>query len=123
MDDPIQTQLILGAVNVFCTLWGLWILGRFGRRKPLFFGGIWQAVWFCVFSASATAIDPTTNSTIGIVMIVSGCLFIASFAATWGPGIWIIIGEIFPLKSRAKQASLATSFNWLGNCELQMSLQ
>jgi len=115
IEDPIQTQLILGAVNVFCTLWGLWILGRFGRRKPLFFGGIWQAVWFCVFSATATAVDPTTNSTIGIVMIVSGCLFIASFAATWGPGIWIIIGEIFPLKSRAKQASLATSFNWLGN--------
>lgn len=29
-------------------------------------------------------------------------------------------GEIFPLRTRAKQASLATAFNWLGNCEYSM---
>jgi SP family sugar:H+ symporter-like MFS transporter len=42
-------------------------------------------------------------------------MFIASFAATWGPFIWVVIGETFPLRTRAKQASLATAFNWLGN--------
>lgn len=34
---------------------------------------------------------------------------------TWGPFIWVVIGETFPLRTRAKQASLATAFNWLGN--------
>ena len=48
-------------------------------------------------------------------MIVAACMFIASFAMTWGPMAWVVIGETFPLRTRAKQASLATAGNWLGN--------
>jgi SP family sugar:H+ symporter-like MFS transporter len=48
-------------------------------------------------------------------MIVSACMFIASFAGTWGPMAWVVIGETFPLRTRAKQASLSTAGNWLGN--------
>ena len=50
-------------------------------------------------------------------MIVSACMYIASFAGTWGPMAWVVIGETFPLRTRAKQASLATASNWLGNCK------
>ncbi|KAL0469598.1 high affinity glucose transporter ght1 [Neurospora intermedia] len=113
--DPIQTQLILGAVNVFSTLFGLWVVERFGRRWPLFIGAIWQASWLAVFASMGTALEPDQNKTSGIVMIVSAALFIASFACTWGPIAWVVIGESFPLRTRAKQASLATAGNWLGN--------
>ncbi|KAL8874783.1 MAG: hypothetical protein Q9198_006769 [Flavoplaca austrocitrina] len=34
---------------------------------------------------------------------------------TWGPFAWVVIGETFPLRTRARQASLATASNWLGN--------
>lgn len=34
---------------------------------------------------------------------------------TWGPFAWAVIGETFPLRTRAKQASIATAGNWLGN--------
>ncbi|KAK3952849.1 hypothetical protein QBC32DRAFT_132934 [Pseudoneurospora amorphoporcata] len=115
IDDPIQTQLILGAVNVACTVFGLWVVERFGRRWPLFIGAIWQAVWLAVFASMGTALDPKDNKTSGIVMVVSAALFIASFACTWGPICWVVIGETFPLRTRAKQASLATAGNWLGN--------
>lgn len=30
---------------------------------------------------------------------------------------WVVIGETFPVRTRAKQASLATAGNWLGNCK------
>ena len=62
-------------------------------------------------------------------MIVSACMFILGFAMTWAPlvlkcaflvvevnnvirGIWIIIGETFPTRTRTKQAALATASNW-----------
>lgn len=32
-----------------------------------------------------------------------------------GPFAWVVIGETFPLRTRAKQASIATAANWLGN--------
>lgn len=117
IDDPILTQLILGAVNVFMTFYGLYVVEKYGRRWPLFLGAIWQAIWLLVFASVGTAVDPSGNRAIGIVMIVSACMFIASFAGTWGPMAWVVIGETFPLRTRAKQASIATAGNWLGNCK------
>ncbi|SPJ82094.1 related to low-affinity hexose transporter HXT3 [Fusarium torulosum] len=115
IEDPIQTQLILGAVNVATTFMGLWFVEKFGRRWPLFIGALWQAGWLCIFAAVGLAIPPESNSTSGIVLIVCACMFIASFASTWGPMAWVVIGESFPLRTRAKQASIATAGNWLGN--------
>ncbi|KAF1838302.1 general substrate transporter [Decorospora gaudefroyi] len=115
IDDPLQVQLILGAVNVAMTVPGLYLIERVGRRVPLVLGGLWQALWLLIFAIVGTVLPPKDNPAAGIVMIVSACMFIASFAATWGPFIWVVIGETFPLRTRAKQASLATAFNWLGN--------
>ncbi|CAO2649097.1 Nn.00g100460.m01.CDS01 [Neocucurbitaria sp. VM-36] len=115
IEDPIQTQLILGAVNVAMTLPGLYLIERLGRRVPLVAGGLWQATWLLIFAIIGIVRPPTEHPSSGIVMIVCACMFIASFAMTWGPFIWVVIGETFPLRTRAKQASLATAFNWLGN--------
>ncbi|KAH9891441.1 general substrate transporter [Xylariomycetidae sp. FL2044] len=115
IEDPLQTQLILGAVNVAMTFYGLYVVEKYGRRWPLFLGALWQTVWLLVFAVVGTVLPPADNPASGIVMIVSACMFIASFAGTWGPMAWVVIGEIFPLRTRAKQASLATAGNWLGN--------
>lgn len=115
IEDPIQTQLILGAVNVAMTIPGLYLIERVGRRIPLVIGGLWQATWLLIFAIVGIVRPPTDHPSSGIIMIVCACMFIASFAMTWGPFIWVVIGETFPLRTRAKQASLATSFNWLGN--------
>ncbi len=136
--DPILVQLVLGAVNVVMTFPGLYIVERLGRRIPLIVGACWQAAWLLIFAAVGIARPPDANPASGIVMIVAACMFIASFAMTWyvnlfpvpahlrifqailiylkrGPFAWVVIGETFPLRTRAKQASLATASNWLGN--------
>lgn len=82
IDDPIQTQLILGAVNVAMTFYGLYVVEKFGRRWPLFLGALWQAAWLLVFASVGTALKPAESKAAGIVMIVSACMFIASFAGT-----------------------------------------
>ncbi|KAF1920244.1 general substrate transporter [Ampelomyces quisqualis] len=115
IQDSIQVQLILGAVNVAMTIPGLYLIERLGRRLPLIVGGLWQAVWLLIFAIIGIVRPPTEHPSSGIVMIVAACMFIASFAMTWGPFIWVVISEVYPLRTRAKQASLATSFNWLGN--------
>ena len=42
-------------------------------------------------------------------------IFIFFFASTWGPGAWIVIGEIFPLPVRSRGVALSTASNWLWN--------
>lgn len=115
IQDSFVTQIILGAVNFICTFGGLYVMERFGRRRPLIIGGLWQSMWLFVFAAAGTAKDPTYNEDIGKLMIVAACMFILGYATTWGPGIWILIGETFPTRTRAKQGALSTSSNWTWN--------
>jgi SP family sugar:H+ symporter-like MFS transporter len=56
-------------------------------------GALWQATWLLIFAAVGVGLDPANNPTAGIVMIVAACMFIASFAMTWGPMAWVVIGE------------------------------
>ncbi|KAI0033578.1 general substrate transporter [Vararia minispora EC-137] len=115
ISDSFVTQIILGAVNFGCTFGGLYIMEKFGRRYPLIIGGVWQSMWLFVFAAAGTARNPQTDQGIGTLMIVSACLFILGYATTWAPGIWILIGETFPTRTRAKQGALATASNWVWN--------
>merc|ERR1712230_93910 len=53
---------------------------------------------------------PAVNAQIAFIAI-----FIFFFASTWGPGAWIVIGEIFPLPIRSRGVGLSTASNWLWN--------
>lgn len=67
-------------MNVFLTFFGLYVVEKFGRRWPLFLGALWQAGWLAVFASVGVALNPESNRVSGIIMIVSACMFIASFA-------------------------------------------
>ncbi|KAK6504554.1 hexose transporter hxt1 [Arthrobotrys musiformis] len=114
LTNPYVTQIILGGVNVVSTFPGLWFIERYGRRKPLIIGGLWQCAWLIVFAAVGSQADPN-SSTVGSILILSACMFIFGFASTWGPGVWVAIGEIFPLRVRSHSASFATAGNWSWN--------
>ena len=42
-------------------------------------------------------------------------LYIFFFASTWGPVMWIMIGEVFPLKIRGLGVGLSSVSNWTAN--------
>jgi len=56
------------------------------------------------------------NSSAVSAMIAFICLNIATFAVTWGPAAWVVIGEIFPLPIRSRGVGLSTASNWFWNC-------
>jgi len=67
-----------------------------------------------VFAAVGSEKDPNDKK-IGSILIFSACMFIAGFASTWGPGVWVAIGELYPLRVRSHSASIATGGNWTWN--------
>ncbi len=49
------------------------------------------------------------------------CIYIFFFACSWGPVAWVVTGELFPLKVRAKCLSMTTASNWLLNWAIAYS--
>ena len=78
-------------------------------------GSYYESRHWKMYVCISTAIPRSTLNLV-IVMIVSACMFIFGYAMTWAPGVWILIGETFPTRTRAKQGALAASANWCVVC-------
>ena len=115
ISNGFVVSLILGGVNVGATIVALFFIEKVGRRKALTYGALWQFVCFMVYSLTGSLTNPVTNHAAGSVLIVFTCLFICSFAATWGPLVWVVVSELYPPQHRSKCAALATASNWLFN--------
>jgi MFS family permease len=90
---------------------------RVGRRPLL----IWGALGMCICEFIVAIIGTVApDSDVAVkVMIAFICIYIFFFATTWGPGSWVVIGEIYPLPIRAKGVALSTASNWL--CKFSLS--
>ncbi|KAK6841036.1 glucose transporter rco-3 [Apiospora arundinis] len=123
IQDAFTIQMITSCINVVSTLPGLWAVDRFGRRPLL----LWGAVGMCASQFLVAMLGTLTTSQDGagniIVYNVAAqkagiafvCIYIFFFASTWGPLAWVVTGEIFPLKNRARGLSMTTATNWLLN--------
>ncbi|KAI8940306.1 hypothetical protein NX059_004002 [Plenodomus lindquistii] len=107
-------NMITSAVNVGSTLPGLYLVEKWGRRNLLLFGAIGMAV--CQFIVAITGtVAGTENGPAQNALVAFVCIYIFFFACSWGPVAWVVTGEIFPLKVRAKSLSMTTASNWLLN--------
>ena len=114
------------------TIPGIFLVDRAGRRPLLMAGAI--GMLLSEFSASAhprilLTIDRAGQFIVAIVGTVIGdgnpagqqvliafvCIFIAFFAATWGPLAWVVTSEVYSTSMRAKAMSMSTAANWLAN--------
>ncbi|KAJ8454304.1 hypothetical protein ONZ51_g13103 [Trametes cubensis] len=117
IQNPFLISVAINIVNMGMTLPGMWAVDRFGRRSLL----LWGAVLMCICEFLVAILGVTISienlagqrALIGIV-----CIYVGTFAATWGPVAWVLVGEIFPLNVRAKGMSLSAASNWLWNWAL-----
>ncbi|KAF8429799.1 general substrate transporter [Tirmania nivea] len=110
--NPFLISLITSLVNVFSTLPGLYLVERMGRRNLLLFG----AIGMCTCQFIVAIVGVTTASLVANkVLIAFVCFYIFFFACSWGPVAWVVTGELFPLRVRAKALSITTATNWLLN--------
>ncbi|KAL8838586.1 MAG: hypothetical protein Q9176_004983 [Flavoplaca citrina] len=113
IENPFIVSVITGVVNVASTVPGLYLVEKWGRRPLLLFGAVGMFVCQYIVAIAGT-VDPD-NTVTNKVLIAFVCIYIFFFASSWGPVAWVVTGELFPLKVRAKCLSITTASNWLLN--------
>ncbi|EHA52283.1 hypothetical protein MCOR27_004608 [Pyricularia oryzae] len=123
ISQPFVIQMITSVINVVSTIPGLIAVDRWGRRPMLLWGAIGMTIsQFLVAMLGTLTTGQRADGSIIVYNVEAQkagvafvCIYIFFFASTWGPLAWVVTGEIFPLKQRARGLSLTTATNWLLN--------
>lgn len=118
--NPFIIQVITNSVNVASTFPGLYMVEKLGRRYLLLIGAIGMCVCQYIVAITGT-VAGTTDVPAQKTAIAFVCIYIFFFASSWGPVAWVVTGELFPLKARAKCLSMTTASNWLLNWAIAYS--
>ncbi|KAF3766903.1 general substrate transporter [Cryphonectria parasitica EP155] len=129
VSNEFLLSVIFNVVNTLATPFAFWGVESWGRRPMLLWGAL--SMLICQLIVAVVGVTVGFNHTHADPSVVGGtaadnpaavkaqiafiAIFIFSFATTWGPGAWIVIGEIFPLPIRSRGVALSTASNWLWN--------
>ncbi|KAF2747702.1 general substrate transporter [Sporormia fimetaria CBS 119925] len=119
-ENAFINQVITNSVNVASTLPGLYLVEKMGRRNLLLMGAVGMCVCQYIVAIVGT-VAGTTEVAAQKTAIAFVCIYIFFFASSWGPVAWVVTGELFPLKVRAKCLSITTASNWLFNWAIAYS--
>ncbi|KAK5167402.1 uncharacterized protein LTR77_007101 [Saxophila tyrrhenica] len=129
ISNTFLISLIFTLVNVCSTPISFYTVEKLGRRPLLLWGALGMLICQFLVAIIGDTVgfnhihflngDPDQPRADNIAAVNAQIAFIAIFifffASTWGPGAWIVIGEIFPLPIRSRGVALSTASNWLWN--------
>lgn len=114
LQNPFIINLATNIVNVGSTIPGIFLIEIIGRRKLLLAGSGIMSVSQLIVAIVGVAAS-TNSGAANNVLVAFICIFIAAFAASWGPLCWAVIAETYSLNVRQKSVALCTASNWLWN--------
>jgi SP family sugar:H+ symporter-like MFS transporter len=112
--------LVTTGVNVLITLVAIALIDRVGRRPLLLAGSAGMSLTLITMTvvfagASLRNGQPQLDGASGIVALVAADLYVVAFAVSWGPVLWVLLGEMFPNRIRSAALGLASGVQWLAN--------
>ena len=113
----LLAAMTVPTVNMLFTFPAIHLVEKWGRKKLLYVGAVTMLITMIAagvaFQTIGSASDPTMISgTPKIVLLLSAILYIFGFAVSWGPVVWLVCSEIFPLEGREVGMTITTMVNW-----------
>jgi MFS transporter, SP family, sugar:H+ symporter len=118
--SSLLISLTTSIVNIIGTVVAMLLIDRVGRKPLALVGSLGMTVSLALaawaFSnKSGTGDNISIPHGYGILALIAAHTFVFFFAVSWGVILWVMVGEMFPLKIRAVAISVATMFNWIAN--------
>jgi MFS transporter, SP family, sugar:H+ symporter len=119
--------VITSVVNILTTLIAIATVDRFGRRPLLLIGSVGMAVTLgalaIIFGTAPlnAAGEPVLSGAEGPIALIAANLFVVAFGMSWGPVVWVLLGEKFPNRIRAAALAFAAGGQWVANWIITVS--
>jgi len=125
--DALLTNVISGSVNIFFTFVAIALVDKIGRKPLLLVGSIGQAIMLGVLAYlfGTASVDSANNLILegnnGTYALIAANAYIAFFAASWGPVMWVMLGEMFPNQYRGAALAICGIAQWGSNFTITMT--
>jgi sugar porter (SP) family MFS transporter len=114
------TTVISATINVLTTFIAIATVDRFGRKPLLLIGSVGMAVTLATMAiifGTANVVNgaPDLQGAQGPIALIAANVYVIAFGMSWGPIVWVLLGEMFPNRMRAAALSLAAGGQWVAN--------
>lgn len=119
--DALLINVISGAVSIGACLITMALVDKIGRKPLLWGGSITMAVSLGImslaFSSAAIGTDGELHlsDTMGIIALLAANAYVFFFNISWGPVMWVMLGEMFPNQIRGSGLAISGLFQWGSN--------
>lgn len=119
-NSSFAIAVVTALVNVVVTVVAIGLIDKVGRRPLLLAGSAGMTAMsatLAVVFASAPVVDGQTHlaGAAGPIALVAANGFVIAFGVSWGPVLWVLLGEMFPNRIRAAALGLAVAAQWMAN--------
>ncbi len=117
----LQRNILSGVVSIAACLVTIAVIDKIGRKPLLLIGsaGMAASLFAMAFAFNSGTLDPTGNlqlsPNMGLVALVAANLYVIFFNGTWGPVMWVMLGEMFPNQIRGSALAVAGFAQWFAN--------
>ncbi|MBS0380844.1 MAG: sugar porter family MFS transporter [Proteobacteria bacterium] len=124
--NAFTITVVTSVINVLVTLVAIALVDRVGRKPLLLVGSAGMAVTLalmavCFAQASGAGAALILPNPWGPIALVAANLYVVFFGVSWGPVVWVLLGEMFPNRIRAKALAVAAAAQWLANFAITSS--
>jgi SP family sugar:H+ symporter-like MFS transporter len=117
----LRINVLTGLVNILATIPAIMLIDRIGRKPLLLVGSVGMTLMLgaiaAVFAAAGVGPDggPALSHGAAVVGLTAANFYIVSFAVSWGPVMWVLLGEMFPNEIRGAALAISGATNWVAN--------
>lgn len=125
--DALRINVIGGIINVSSTVLAIALVDRWGRKPLLITGSIGMAITLGLLAVLFGTADVAADGTLqlgkatGLTSLIAANAYIVAFGMSWGPVMWVLLGEMFPNQMRGAALAVAGLSQWGTNFLVTMT--
>jgi sugar porter (SP) family MFS transporter len=126
-DNALQINILSGVLSIGACLLTIALIDKIGRKPLLLVGSAGMTVTLGVVAwAFSNAIPSagggvTLPGHIGLIALVAANLYVIFFNVSWGPVMWVMLGEMFPNQIRGSALAVSGFAQWIANAVISVS--
>ncbi len=126
-NDSLLINILSGVLSIGACLMAITLVDRIGRKPLLLLGSAGMAVTLgTVALAFSTAQTGAAGSVglpghYGLIALIAANGYVVFFNLSWGPIMWVMLGEMFPTQIRGSGLAVAGFAQWMANAAVSVS--